>query len=48
VNGKRVRTYDYHATLEYPYTLGCFRGTPLRLLNATPITPEPPPQPQQG
>jgi YHYH protein len=29
VNGKRVRTYHYHATLEYPYTLGCFRGTPV-------------------
>jgi hypothetical protein len=28
--GKRVRTYHYHATLEYPYTLGCFHGTPVR------------------
>ncbi len=28
LRGKRVRTYHYHATLEYPYTLGCFRGTP--------------------
>jgi len=44
VNGKTVRTYHYHATLEYPYTVGCFRGTPLRL-PATPITPKPPPQP---
>ena len=24
------RRYHYHATLEYPYTLGCFRGTPAR------------------
>jgi YHYH protein len=30
LNGKRVRTYHYVATLEYPYTLGCFHGTPLR------------------
>jgi hypothetical protein len=29
LRGKRVRTYHYHATLEYPYTLGCFRGTPV-------------------
>ncbi len=28
--GKRVRIYHYHATLEYPYTLGCFRGKPVR------------------
>jgi hypothetical protein len=34
VGGKRVRTYHYHATLEFPYTLGCFRGTPLRLAPA--------------
>jgi len=26
VDGKRVVTYHYHATLEYPYTAGCFRG----------------------
>jgi hypothetical protein len=29
VGGKRSHTYHYHATLEYPYTLGCFRGTPV-------------------
>jgi YHYH protein len=28
LRGKRVRIYHYNATLEYPYTLGCFRGTP--------------------
>lgn len=27
-NGKKVRMYHYHATAEYPYTIGCFRGTP--------------------
>jgi hypothetical protein len=30
LGGKRVRTYHYVATLEYPYTIGCFRGTPVR------------------
>jgi len=24
-----VSMYHYHATYEYPYTLGCFRGTPI-------------------
>jgi len=28
--GTNVRMYHYHATREYPYTLGCFRGTPAR------------------
>jgi hypothetical protein len=26
-NGKMTRIYHYVATLEYPYTVGCFRGT---------------------
>ena len=26
-NGKSVAMYHYHATLEYPYTISCFRGT---------------------
>jgi hypothetical protein len=30
LRGRRVRIYHYNATLEYPYTLGCFRGTPVR------------------
>jgi hypothetical protein len=29
--GKRRRLFHYHATAEYPYTLGCYRGTPLRV-----------------
>ncbi len=28
-NGKRRRVYHYVATLEYPYTVGCFHGTPI-------------------
>ncbi len=28
-NGKMTRIYHYVATLEYPYTVGCFRGTPI-------------------
>ena len=26
-NGKRQSIYHYHATDDYPYTVGCFRGT---------------------
>ncbi len=26
-NGKRQRIYHYVATADYPYTVGCFRGT---------------------
>lgn len=28
-DGRRVRRYHYHATSEFPYVLGCFRGTPV-------------------
>jgi hypothetical protein len=27
-NGKQVSMYHYHATREFPYTVGCFKGTP--------------------
>lgn len=27
-NGKKVLMYHYHATLEFPYTIGCFKGRP--------------------
>jgi YHYH protein len=30
-NGKLRRVYHYVATLEYPYTVGCFHGTPLTI-----------------
>ena len=29
LEGKKRRTYHYHATLEYPYTVGCYAGTPV-------------------
>ena len=29
-DGKAVRMYHYHATREYPYTIGCFHGTAQR------------------
>ena len=29
-DGKQLSMYHYHATLEYPYVVGCFRGTPVR------------------
>ncbi len=27
-DGQTVEMYHYHATFEYPYTVGCYRGTP--------------------
>lgn len=30
-DGKPKSIYHYHATWEYPYTVGCYRGTPQRL-----------------
>lgn len=30
-DGQRVTMYHYVATYEYPYTLGCYRGTPVQL-----------------
>lgn len=29
-DGAAVSLYHYHATYEYPYTLGCFKGTPIK------------------
>lgn len=29
-NGKPTRIYHYVMTRDYPYTIGCFRGTPIR------------------
>jgi hypothetical protein len=31
VNGADTVQYHYHATKEYPYTVGCFKGTPVRI-----------------
>jgi len=31
VNGVTVSQYHYHATKEFPYTVGCFRGTPAQI-----------------
>lgn len=39
-DGHKVVMYHYQATSDYPYTLGCFRGTPVRL-----PAPRPPPPP---
>jgi hypothetical protein len=33
-NGRTVRVYHYVATLEYPYTVGCFRGAPISSAHA--------------
>jgi hypothetical protein len=31
VDGQQVTQYHYHATKEYPYTVGCFKGTAVSL-----------------
>lgn len=35
-DGKMTRIYHYVATLEYPYTIGCFHGTPISTGHAGP------------
>lgn len=42
-DGRRVTMYHYHATYEYPYTVGCYRGTPARLPAASGGAPPPRP-----
>jgi YHYH protein len=32
IDGKTVTAYHYHFTREYPYTIGCFKGTPVSTL----------------
>jgi YHYH protein len=29
-SGKKTKLYHYHLTTEFPYAVGCFRGTPVR------------------
>ncbi|SHH27234.1 YHYH protein [Massilia sp. CF038] len=31
INGATVTQYHYHTTKEYPYTIGCYAGTPVRI-----------------
>lgn len=35
-DGQQVEMYHYHATYEYPYTVGCYRGTPAVTENTRP------------
>ncbi len=45
-DGKQTQIYHYHATWEYPYTIGCYRGTPITV--ARPPRPERRPEPPSG
>ena len=38
IDGKTQQMYHYRFTFEYPYTIGCFKGTPVEM----PRTPAPP------
>jgi hypothetical protein len=29
IDGRKAVSHHCHATMEYPYTIGCFRGTPV-------------------
>lgn len=44
-NGTTTRMYHYVITAEYPYTLGCYRGTPtnVAVTGSAPRPPGPPP-----
>jgi hypothetical protein len=43
-DGQMVELYHYHATYEYPYTIGCFRGTPVQAMTGNqPGNGQPPP-----
>ncbi len=45
-NGKLTRIYHYQATHEFPYTIGCFHGTPITLAGGPGAgIPLPPPKP---
>ena len=41
-DGKLRKMYHYVATAEYPYTLGCYKGTPVTIAQAQPGPPGPP------
>jgi YHYH protein len=38
-DNQKMNLYHYHATWEYPYTVGCYRGTPLKLPRKLPPHP---------
>jgi|GEM_PF-5966121 len=40
-NGKTVEFYHYHFTLDYPHTIGCFKGTPVSIQSSTSSSPPP-------
>jgi hypothetical protein len=47
-DGRPVALYHYHATWQYPYTVGCYRGTPVRALTGGPGGPGGAPMGGQG
>ena len=47
-DGQMVEMYHYHATYEYPYTIGCYRGTPVTVVGAGANGHGQPPQGGQG
>lgn len=41
IDGKRVITYHYRFTRDFPYTIGCFRGQPIAVERRRPPMPPP-------
>jgi YHYH protein len=42
IDGKRVVTYHYRFTRDFPYTIGCFKGAPIATERRRPMVPPPP------
>ncbi|MGQ0802634.1 MAG: YHYH protein [Actinomycetota bacterium] len=42
-DGETVEMYHYHATYEFPYTIGCFQGTPINAGGGGAMGPPPAP-----
>jgi hypothetical protein len=47
LNGRKVKTYVYRVTYEFPYTAGCFKGAPAQK-QVIPMTSARPPGPPGG
>ncbi len=41
IDGKRVMTYHYRFTRDFPYTISCFRGSPIAVERRRPMMPPP-------
>ena len=47
IDGQLKEMYHYRFTFEYPYSLGCYKGTPVQMSRQIPRSAPPPRSPQQ-